>query len=335
MGIDTSSIWAGIIFFAVFMYVVLDGFDLGIGMLYPFVKDRHERDIMMNTVAPVWDGNETWLVLGGEGLLLAFPVAYSIILSGLYLPLIFMLIGLIFRGVAFEFRFKANDRERPVWDLAFIGGSVTAAFFQGVSLGAFLSGIPVSGRSYAGGPFDWLAPFPLAAGAGVMVAYTLLGSTWLIMRTEGELQQRMIRLAKPFGLLLLAAIVGVSIWTPLSQHQVAARWFSFPNLLFLAPVPLLVAGAIVLLLWSLKRDPFRLPFIAALALVLLGYTGMAISIWPHVVPPAITIWEAASPPATQGFALVGTLFVLPFILMYTVWSYWVFRGKISGKEGYH
>jgi len=335
MGIDTSSIWAAIIFFAVFMYVVLDGFDLGIGMLFPFVKARADRDIMMNTVAPVWDGNETWLVLGGEGLLLAFPVAYSIILSGLYLPLIFMLIGLIFRGVAFEFRFKANDRERPIWDLAFIGGSVTAAFFQGVSLGAFLSGIPVSGRSYAGGPLDWLAPFPLAAGAGVMVAYTLLGSTWLIMRTEGELQQRMIRLAKPVGLLLLAAIVGVSIWTPLSQHQMAERWFSFPNLLFLAPVPLLVVGAIVLLLWSLKRDPFRLPFIAALALVLLGYTGMAISIWPHVVPPAISIWEAASPPASQGFALVGTLLVLPVILMYTVWSYWVFRGKVSGKEGYH
>ena len=335
MGIDTSVIWAVIIYFSVFMYVVLDGFDLGIGMLFPFVKDKRDRDNMMNTVAPVWDGNETWLVLGGEGLLAAFPVAYSIILPGLYLPLIFMLVGLIFRGVAFEFRFKANDRERPIWDLAFIGGSVTAAFFQGVSLGAFLSGIPVSGRSYAGGPLDWLAPFPLAAGAGVMIAYTLLGSTWLIMRTEGELQQRMIRLAKPFGLLMLAAIVGVSIWTPLAQHQVAERWFSFPNLLFLSPVPLLVAGAVFLLLWSLKRDPFRLPFLAALALVLLGYTGMAISIWPHVVPPAISIWDAASPPATQGFALVGTLFVLPFILMYTVWSYWVFRGKVSGKEGYH
>jgi len=335
MDFDTTSVWAGIIFFAVFMYVVLDGFDLGIGMLYPFVKDRRERDIMMNTVAPVWDGNETWLVLGGEGLLLAFPVAYSIILSGLYLPLIFMLIGLIFRGVAFEFRFKADDRERPVWDLAFIGGSVTAAFFQGVSLGTFLSGIPVSGRSYAGGALDWLAPFPLAAGAGVMIAYTLLGATWLIMKTGGELQQRMIRLARPFGLLLLAAIVGVSVWTPMTQHQVAERWFSFPNMLLLSPVPLLVAGAIVLLLWSLKRDPFRLPFVAALALVLLGYVGMAISIWPHIVPPAITIWEAASPPETQEFALAGTLVVLPLILCYTVWSYYVFRGKVTGEQGYH
>jgi cytochrome d ubiquinol oxidase subunit II len=331
---DTASIWAGIIFFAVFMYVVLDGFDLGIGMLYPFVPGKRERDVMMNSGAPVWDGNETWLVLGGEGLLLAFPAAYSIILSGLYLPLVFMLLGLIFRGVAFEFRFKANDRERPVWDAAFIGGSTVAAFFQGVSLGAYLQGIPVSGRSYAGGPLDWLAPFPLAAGAGVMIAYTLLGATWLVMKTEGELQGRMVRLARPFTWLLLGAIAVVSVWTPLAHHEVAERWFGFPNLLILSPVPLLVVAAAMLLLRALRRDPHRLPFVAALALVLLGYAGMAISIWPHIVPPAITIAEAAAPPQTQGFALVGTLFVLPFILGYTFWSYRVFRGKVT-SEGYH
>jgi cytochrome d ubiquinol oxidase subunit II len=331
---DTASIWAAIIFFAVFMYVVLDGFDLGIGMLYPFVPDRRERDIMMNSVAPVWDGNETWLVLGGEGLLLAFPAAYSIILSGLYLPLVFMLLGLIFRGVAFEFRFKANDRERPVWDLAFIGGSTVAAFFQGVALGAYLQGIPVSSRSYAGGPLDWFAPFPLAAGAGVMIAYTLLGATWLVMKTEGELQRRMVRLARPFTWLLLGAIAVVSVWTPLAHHEVAERWFGFPNLLFLSPVPLLVVAAAALLLRALRRDSHRVPFGAALALILLGYAGMAISIWPHIVPPTITIAEAAAPPQTQRFALVGTLFVLPFILGYTFWSYRVFRGKVA-DEGYH
>jgi cytochrome d ubiquinol oxidase subunit II len=289
----------------------------------------------MNTVAPVWDGNETWLVLGGEGLLAAFPVAYSIILSGLYLPLIFMLVGLIFRGVAFEFRFKAREHERHIWDKAFIGGSITAAFFQGVVLGGFLAGIPVSGRSYAGTVIDWLAPFPILAGVGVMIAYTLLGSTWLIMKTEGALQQRMIEVARPFALLLLLAIVAVSVWTPLRHHEVAARWFSFPNIVFLAPVPLLVAAAIVTLLRSLKGAPFRVPFLMALALVFLGYTGMAISIWPHIVPPTITIWEAASPPASQGFVLVGTLLILPFILMYTVWSYYVFRGKVKSGEGYH
>jgi cytochrome d ubiquinol oxidase subunit II len=304
-------------------------------MLFPFVRARQDRDVMMNTVAPVWDGNETWLVLGGEGLLAAFPMAYSIILSGLYLPLVFMLVGLIFRGVAFEFRFKANDRERPVWDAAFIGGSIAASFFQGVALGAFLNGIPVSGRSYAGSPIDWIGPFPLVAGLGVMIAYTLLGSTWLVMKTEGPLQQRMIEVARPFAGLMLAAIVAVSIWTPLRHPEVADRWFRFPNIVMLAPVPLLVLVAIWFLLRSLKREPHRMPFLMALALVFLGFTGMAISIWPHIVPPGITIWEAASPPASQGFALVGTLFVLPFILMYTAFSYYIFRGKIRAGEGYH
>jgi cytochrome d ubiquinol oxidase subunit II len=335
MDLDLSAIWAAVIFFAVFMYVVLDGFDLGIGMLFPFVRGREDRDTMMNTVAPVWDGNETWLVLGGEGLLAAFPVAYSVILSGVYLPLIFMLVGLIFRGVAFEFRFKATERERPVWDAAFIGGSMAAAFFQGVALGTFLEGIPVSGRSYAGGPLDWIGPFPFAAGAGVMIAYALLGSTWLVMKTEGELQRRMARVARPLAVLLLAAIVAVSIWTPLRHPEVADRWFSFPNIVLLAPVPLLVAASIWLLLRGLAHDPHRLPFVMALALIFLGYTGMAISIWPHIVPPAITIWEAASPPQSQGFALVGTLVVLPFILAYTAFSYHVFRGKVRAGEGYH
>jgi cytochrome d ubiquinol oxidase subunit II len=335
MDVDITAVWATIIFFSVFMYVVLDGFDLGIGMLYPFVPARRERDTMMNSVAPIWDGNETWLVLGGEGLLAAFPVAYAVILPGLYLPLIFMLVGLIFRGVAFEFRFKATDRERPMWDMAFIAGSMTAAFFQGVSLGAFLSGIPVSGRSYAGGPLDWFAPFPLAAGCGVMIAYALLGATWLVMKTEDELHGRMVKLARPLTWLLLAAVAVVSVWTPLSQHQVAERWFSFPNLLILSPVPLLVAASAFWLLWSLRRHPSWQPFAAALALVLLGFTGMAISIWPHIVPPAITIWEAAAPPSTQHFALVGTLIVLPLILAYTGWAYFVFRGKVGDSGGYH
>ena len=336
MTIDLPVVWAVVIFFGVFMYVVMDGFDLGIGMLFPFVPDRHERDVMMNTVAPVWDGNETWLVLGGAGLLAAFPLAYSIILSGLYLPLIFMLLGLIFRGVAFEFRFKAHDHERHVWDKAFIGGSVTAAFFQGVALGAFLQGIPVAGRAYAGGPLDWLAPFPLVCGVGVIIAYTLLGSTWLIMKTEGELHRRMVKVARPFALMLLGAIGVVSVWTPLTHPEVAARWFSFPNILLFAPVPLLVAGAVYWLLRSLlSATPHRSPFLAALGLIFLGYTGMAISIWPNIVPPHLSIWAASSPPQSQRFALVGTLCILPFILGYTVWSYYVFRGKVKLGEGYH
>ncbi|AJG23151.1 cytochrome d ubiquinol oxidase subunit II [Cupriavidus basilensis] len=335
MGIDLSLIWAVIIFFGVMMYVVMDGFDLGIGMLYPFVPDRHDRDVMMNTVAPVWDGNETWLVLGGAGLLAAFPLAYSVVLSALYLPLIFMLLGLIFRGVAFEFRFKANDRERHVWDKAFICGSLVAAFFQGVSLGAYIDGIKVTGRTFSGGPLDWLQPFPLFCGVGVVVAYTVLGSTWLIMKTEGKLHERMLELTGKLAWVLLAVIAVISIWTPLSQPRIAERWFSLPNLFWFSPVPLLVAFAMYRLIRSLQQHAHLAPFMYTLALVFLGYSGLAISVWPNIVPPDISIWAASSPPQSQGFALVGALFIIPFILMYTVWAYYVFRGKVKHGEGYH
>ncbi|MHA7683251.1 cytochrome d ubiquinol oxidase subunit II [Cupriavidus sp. PET2-C1] len=335
MGIDLSLIWAVIIFFGVMMYVVMDGFDLGIGMLYPFVPDRHDRDVMMNTVAPVWDGNETWLVLGGAGLLAAFPLAYSVVLSALYLPLIFMLLGLIFRGVAFEFRFKANDRERHVWDKAFICGSLVAAFFQGVSLGAYIDGIKVTGRTFSGGPLDWLQPFPLFCGVGVVVAYTVLGSTWLIMKTEGKLHERMLELTGKLAWVLLAVIAVISIWTPLSQPRIAERWFSLPNLFWFSPVPLLVAFAMYRLIRSLQLHAHLAPFMYTLALVFLGYSGLAISVWPNIVPPDISIWAASSPPQSQGFALVGALFIIPFILMYTVWAYYVFRGKVKHGEGYH
>lgn len=335
MGIDLPLIWAIIIFFGVMMYVVMDGFDLGIGMLYPFVPDRYDRDVMMNTVAPVWDGNETWLVLGGAGLLAAFPLAYSVVLSALYLPLIFMLLGLIFRGVAFEFRFKALDHERHIWDKAFIGGSFTAAFFQGVALGAYIRGIPIDHHTYTGGPMDWLAPFPLVTGVGVVIAYTLLGSTWLILKTDGELQRRMTRITLPLTWLLLAAIAVVSIWTPLADSYIAERWFSMPNLFWFAPVPILVGLTILLLLRSLRGTPNATPFLCALAVIFLGYTGLAISIWPNIIPPHISIWDAASPPQSQGFTLVGTLLIIPMILGYTAWSYYIFRGKVKHDDHYH
>lgn len=240
MGIDLPLIWAVIIIFGIMMYVVMDGFDLGIGMLYPFFKDSGDRDVMMNTVAPVWDGNETWLVLGGAALFGAFPLAYAVVLSALYLPLIFMLVGLIFRGVAFEFRFKAKPAKQHIWDKAFIGGSLVATFFQGVALGAFIEGIPVENRSFAGGSLDWIAPFPLFCGLALIVAYTLLGCTWLIMKTEGRLQERMHDLARPLALVLLAIIGVVSLWTPLAHAEIAARWFSLPNLFWFLPVPILV-----------------------------------------------------------------------------------------------
>ena len=335
MGIDLSVIWAVIILFGVMMYIIMDGFDLGIGILYPFFKDKDERDVIMNTVAPVWDGNETWLVLGGAGLLAAFPLAYAVILSALYLPLIFMLIGLIFRGVAFEFRFKALDHERHFWDKAFIGGSVAATFFQGVALGAYIQGFAVKGSTFTGGPLDWVSPFALFTGVGLLVAYGLLGSTWLIMKTEGALQLRAYKITRALVWSMLATIAIISIWTPLIDARIAARWFSWPNMLWFAPVPLLVAASAVLLLRSLARQAHVQPFVYTLALIFLGYSGLGISVWPNIVPPGITIWDAAAPPQSQGFALVGALLIIPVILMYTIWSYYVFRGKVRVGEGYH
>jgi cytochrome d ubiquinol oxidase subunit II len=340
MDFDLSLIWAGIIFFSVMMYVVMDGFDLGIGMLYPFAEGRKDRDVMMNTVAPVWDGNETWLVLGGAGLLAAFPLAYSVVLSALYLPIIFMLLGLIFRGVAFEFRFKALDNERHIWDKAFIGGSVAAAFFQGMILGAYINGIPVVDKAFAGGVLDWVTPFSIFTGFGVVFAYTLLGSTWLIMKTEGDLQKRMIEVAKPLSWVVLATIVAVSIWTPLEHSAIAQRWFSFPNLLYLSPVPFLVALSIFLLMRSLNQSYGKggsdaRPFLIALGLIFLGYIGLSISIWPNIIPPDISIWQAAAPHSSQLFTLVGTVIIIPIILAYTVWAYYVFRGKVTHEHGYH
>lgn len=335
MGVDLALIWAVVIQFGVMMYVIMDGFDLGIGILFPLVTDPEERDAMVNTVAPVWDGNETWLVLGGAGLMAAFPLAYSVILSALHLPLVFMLLGLIFRGVAFEFRFKADAHHRPLWDQAFVLGSVCATFFQGVTLGAYLEGIPVVGRAYSGGPWDWISPFSVFTGAGLVAAYALLGCTWLIMKTEGRLHRHMCRLARPLTLALLAVIAVLSAWTPLAQPIIAQRWFSLPNMFWFFPVPLLVVAASFELMRRVKGAPAAGPFVLSLALVFLGYSGLGISIWPAIIPPGVSIWAASAPPQSQGFALVGALAIIPIILMYTAWSYYVFRGKVRTGEAFH
>ncbi|CUI97976.1 cytochrome d ubiquinol oxidase subunit II [Achromobacter kerstersii] len=335
MGIDLALIWAVIILFGVMMYVIMDGFDLGIGILFPLIRDRDERDVMVNTVAPVWDGNETWLVLGGAGLMAAFPLAYSVILSALHLPLVFMLLGLIFRGVAFEFRFKADEHHRPLWDRAFVFGSVCATFFQGVTLGAYIEGIPVVGRAYAGGAWDWISPFSMFTGLGLVVGYALLGCTWLIMKTEGRLHRHMCRIAQPLTLALLAVIAVLSAWTPLAQPHIAQRWFSLPNMFWFIPVPVLVAAAGFDLIRRVRGMPSAGPFLLSLALVFLAYSGLGISIWPAIIPPDISIWMAAAPTQSLGFALVGALLIIPIILMYTAWSYYVFRGKVRVGEEFH
>ncbi|MCT4703870.1 cytochrome d ubiquinol oxidase subunit II [Enterobacteriaceae bacterium H20N1] len=337
MGIDLSIIWFVIIVFSTLMYIVMDGFDLGIGILFPFIRDNADRDVMVNSVAPVWDGNETWLVLGGAGLFGAFPLAYAVIVDALTIPLTLMLIGLIFRGVAFEFRFKATPAHRPFWDKAFLVGSILATFCQGIVVGAVISGFPVAGRAFAGTQLDWLTAFNLFCGVGLVVAYALLGASWLVMKSEDPLQQKMRELVKPLLLALLIIMAIISIWTPLTHSQIATRWFSLPNLFWLLPVPVLVV-LFSFWLWKSSYSKTSLhstPFVLTLALIFLGFSGLGISIWPYIIPPSVTLWQAAAPPQSQGFMLVGALFIIPIILVYTFWSYYVFRGKVQHGEGYH
>mgnify|MGYP003366565086 FL=1 len=336
MSIDLSIIWFVIIVFATLMYIVMDGFDLGIGILFPFTRSPQDRDLMVNSVAPVWDGNETWLVLGGAGLFGAFPLAYAVIIDALTIPLTLMLVGLIFRGVAFEFRFNATPSHRPFWDKAFMCGSILATFCQGIVVGAVINGFEVTGRTYSGGPFSWLTPFTLFCGVGLVVAYALLGAPWLVMKSESTLQNPMRRTARGLLLTLLAVIAVISLWTPLVHSQIAERWFSLPNLYYLLPVPLLVIIASALLWRHLGRDASHAqPFILTLVLIFLGFSGLGISIWPAIIPPSITLWQAAAPEQSQEFMLIGALFIIPVILVYTFWSYYVFRGKVPQDEGYH
>jgi cytochrome bd ubiquinol oxidase subunit II len=331
--IDLTVVWALLIAFAVAAYVVMDGFDLGIGILFPLFPAGGERDRAMNAIAPVWDGNETWLVLGGGGLLAAFPLAYAILLPALYAPLIAMLLGLVFRGVAFEFRWR-DAGHRQAWDAGFFAGSLVATFAQGVTLGALIQGISVADRHYAGGWWEWLTPFSLLTGASLVAGYALLGAGWLIWKTTGPLQVQARRLARLLLPGLLAAIGLVSLATPFVEPQYFGRWFDSPGLFVSLPMPLLVAVAAWLGWRSLGHAADSAPFLWSLALFGLTLAGLGISIWPDVIPGRVTIWEAASPYSSQIFMLVGALVLIPLILAYTAWSYWVFRGKV-GEEGYH
>jgi len=332
-GFDLTIVWAGIIAFAVFAYVVMDGFDLGIGILFPTFRVGEERDTAMNAIAPVWDGNETWLVMGGGGLMAAFPLAYAIILPATYPLIIAMLLGLIFRGVAFEFRWR-HEGHRALWDMAFSAGSIVAALAQGITLGAILQGIHVENNAYAGGWLDWLSPFTLLTGVSVAIGYALLGATWLVWKTTAKTQAHARRLALGLGIATLVALAAVSAATPFLTFDYWRRWFAMPGILLTAQVPLLVAIATVVFFWSLRRGAERLPFLMALALFLLGFVGLGVSIYPYVVPRAVTIWDAAAPPASQQFMIVGAIVILPVILAYTGWAYWVFRGKVEA-HGYH
>lgn len=331
---ELSFIWAGIIAFAVLTYVILDGFDLGVGILFPTAESEREKATMMNSIAPIWDGNETWLVLGGGGLFAVFPLAYAVIMPALYMPIILMLLALIFRGVAFEYRWR-TERWKPVWDVAFFGGSVVAAFMQGIALGALVQGITVADRAYAGGWWDWLSVFSVLTGVAVVVGYALLGATWIIMKTEGELQRKMQRYAWYLGAGTLAFIGVVSILTPFQDAVYFERWFAMPGVFLSVGMPAAVLVSAWALFTGLNAGRDAQPFLAALAIFVLCFVGIGISFYPNIVPPSLTIAEAAAPDESLRFALVGTVVLVPMILIYTAYAYWVFRGKIDPDEGYH
>jgi cytochrome bd ubiquinol oxidase subunit II len=327
-------VWTLILGAGIFFYVLLDGFDLGVGMLYNFMPDTRSRNLVMNAIAPVWDGNETWLVLGGVALLAAFPLAFAILVPALYFPILVMLLALVFRGVAFEFRFR-DVEHKTFWDHGFFYGSLIATLAQGMMLGAFIQGFKVEGRAFAGGALDFLTPFSVLTGIALVFGYALLGAGWLVLKTEDDIQAR----ARRYGRICLAGvvigIVVVSLWTPLANDAVFSRWFSWPNILILSPVP--VATALVA--WATWRALGGASqaggFIGAVGLFALSYIGITVSLFPMIVPHHYTLMQAASPPGTQAFLLVGTLFLLPVILFYSGWSYWVFRGKVRADVGYH
>lgn len=351
--LDLTLIWALLIATAVFLYVCLDGFDLGIGILFPAVRGKADRDVMVNSVAPMWDGNETWLILGGGGLLAVFPVAYAVVMPALYMPVILMLLALVFRGVSFEMRFRVDTpRAQRWWDRAFSWGSYAAALCQGIMLGALVQGVHVEGHAYAGGWWDWLTPFSAFTGASVVAGYGLLGACWLIWRTEGALQALARRQAWRLGIATLACIAVVSAAMPFLQPAFRARWLTVPNVLYAAPIPILVGLLAWLLFTALRRADRRahsgetteqrgrlghdgIPFLCALGLFLLSYVGLGISVWPYAVPPTLSIYDAAASRSSQAFLLVGAAVLIPVVLGYTGYVYWLFRGKVRAGAGYH
>ncbi|HEX6859752.1 MAG TPA: cytochrome d ubiquinol oxidase subunit II [Caulobacteraceae bacterium] len=340
MNLDLPLIWAGLIALAVLMYVLLDGFDLGLGILFPFARDPRHRDAMMHSIAPVWDGNETWLVLGGGGLLAAFPYAYSLIMPALYVPVILMLLALILRGVAFEFRLRGRHHGKRFWTAAFAGGSLVAAAAQGMILGGFIQGIAVEDGAFAGRTFDWLTPYSLLTAAGVVAGYALLGAGWLIVKAEGDLHDDARRWAWSSAIAVAVALAAVSLATLVVHPQVAERWgFSGWSVDFAVLGPLLAIPAVgliglALVVYGLRSGSHRLPFAGAFVVFLSGYLGLGWSLYPDAVPYGIGFREAANADNALGLMLVGVAILLPVILGYTVWVYWVFRGKVSADASY-
>lgn len=327
-------IWASIIAIAVYVYIILDGFDLGVGILFPFAPTEECRRRMLNSIAPFWDGNETWLVLGGGGLFVAFPLAYSIIMPAFYVPLMAMLISLVFRGVAFEFHYKAKANRRFIWDYAFHFGSLFAAFAQGCMLGAFVQGIPMIGRDFVGTPFSWASPFSIMTGVAVVMGYALLGSTWLVMKTDATTQAWARKVSKYVVLYVIIFMFAVSVSVPFLEEEIYARWFNWPSFGYLVIIPILALIISIWLIYSIRREDEVKPFLLTVLLFSISYIGLAVSLFPWMVPHSIPYWEAAGSPHTQSLMLVGVVFILPVVLAYTAYNYYVFKGKSRADDVY-
>ena len=333
--INLPLIWGLIIATAIFIYIFLDGFDLGIGILFPFAPSDKCRDRMMNSIAPFWDGNETWLVLGGGGLFAAFPLAYAILLPAFYMPIILMLLGLILRGVAFEFRFKSEEHTRRLWDYTFHIGSLTATFCQGTILGAFIQGVSVQGRNFAGGSFDWVSGYSVMTGIALIAGYSLIGATWLVMKTEDITQEWARKTASYVLGFVVFFFIMVTIGMPLHDEYIQNLWFSTPGLYYLIPLPIITAGAFILLWRDLhqKKHENR-PFFTSISIFLTAYIGLGVSMYPWIVPFHFTLWEAAASGPSLSLMLVGVAPLLPLILSYTGYCYYIFRGKTSHEHEY-
>jgi len=330
---DLVNLWLCLVGLVIILYVVLDGFSLGVGILFPTARNEAERDVLMNSIAPVWDANQTWIVFGGGALFATFPMVYSVLFSALYIPLLTFLFGLIFRGTAFEFR--ANSTRKSPWNRAFFGGSLTAVFALGVTLGSYLSGTRVVNGQFAGGAFDWLNPFSVMVGLALVAGYGLLGAAYLVLKTTGPVQERAYRQAFFLAWVVAGFMLLVSIWTPLHDPSIPARWFSVPRVYFIWSFPLLGVGAFLTLIRSLRKRRELLPFWSSVALFVSAYLGLLAAVYPYAVLPGVTVYEAAAQRETMLFTLWGVCLVLPVVLAYTVYSYWVFRGKVVAEEGYH
>lgn len=326
-------IWAGIIASIIMLYVLFDGFDIGVGILFPYVNVETDRDILQNTVTPVWDGNETWLVLGAVLLYAVFPIAYGLLLPMLYMPVSFMLAAIILRAVAFEYRLKINSNH-VLWNLLFHIGSIVCAFMQGAILGTFIQGFD-AGDILHGNYVPWFTPFSIMTGLFVIAGYALLGATWLIIKTEGELQDLMYNISKKCLIILSLGIAIVSIWTPFHDDVIFDKWFTIPNILYLAPIPGLTFMSISFCWYNLQNRNEVYPFFLAVAVFVMSYIGLCVSLYPYIIPHKVTFWDAAAPELTQHYMLIGLGVLMPFLLGYSFYSFRVFQHKVHVDEGHH